>query len=75
MCMIDSKLILANFLSFFRVKKKISPRLPPRRKSCRCLITACSRENLPKNMLRVGTIIRHSRASRVNDRMMDLFQN
>ena len=42
-------------------EKKIAPRLAPRRKSCSALITACSREILSKNMLRVYTIIRDSR--------------
>ena len=58
------------FSKFFQGEKKISPRLPPRRKSCRCLITACSRENLPKNMLRVGTIIRHSRVLKTSSFMI-----
>ena len=44
-----------------------------RRKSCRCLITACSRENLSKNMLRVGTIIRHSRVRRDNCTKLGLY--
>ena len=55
------KVLLPNFQKFSGRKKKIAPRLAPRRKSCSALITACSREILSKNMLRVYTIIRDSR--------------
>ena len=53
------------FSKIFWAKKKIAPRLAPRRKSCSALITACSREILSKNMLRVYTIIRDSRVSKI----------